>query len=95
MQPSLKEVLDKSVKIIHLIKSRPKNTRLFNNQVEQNAILKALNTLGTIKLSQSVPQTAKILTDRKITLLSLKNPKSKKKKNLIEEIRKQTATLKR
>ena len=29
MPPSLKEVLDESVKIINFIKSRPKNTRLF------------------------------------------------------------------
>jgi ribonuclease HI len=64
-----------------------------NNHAEQNSILKALNTLASIKLNQSVPRTAKIHTDSKITLVYLKNPKSRKK--LIAEFRKQTATLKR
>ena len=76
-------------KLTHQIKYKLHNS-CSNNQAEQTAILK---TLGTIKLRQSNPRTAKIHTDSRITLLSLKNPKNRK--NLIEEIRKKTATLKR
>ena len=76
----------------HQIKYKLHNSRS-NNQAEQTAILKALKTLWTIKLSQSDPRTAKIHTDSRITLLSLKNLKNRK--NLIEGIRKKTATLKR
>jgi len=79
-------------KLTHQIKYKLHNS-CSNNQAEQTAILKALKTLGTIKLSQSDPRTTKIYTDSRITLLSLKNPKNRK--NLIEEIRKKTATLKR
>ena len=75
----------------HQIKYKLHNS-CSNNQAEQTIILKALKTLGTIKL-RSAPRTAKIYTDSRITLLSLKNPKNRK--NLIEEIRKETAALKR
>jgi ribonuclease HI len=67
-------------KLTHNIRYKLHNS-CSNNHAEQNSILKALNTLGSIKLNQSVPRTAKIHTDSKITLLSLKNPKSIKKTN--------------
>jgi ribonuclease HI len=67
-------------KLTHQIKYKLHNS-CSNNQAEQTAILKALNTLGTIKLSQGVPRTAKIHTDSKIILLSLENPKNRKKHN--------------
>jgi ribonuclease HI len=78
-------------KLTHQIKYKLHDS-CSNNQVEQTAIIKALETLGTIKL-RSCRLTAKIYTDSRITLLSLKNPNSRK--NLIEEIRKENAALKR
>ena len=62
-----------------------------NNQAEQTAILKALHTIDTIKLSDNTPRTVKIYTDSRITLSSLKN--SKNRKFLTEEIRKKTTAL--
>ena len=67
-------------KLTHQIKYKLHNS-CSNNQAEQTAILKALKTLGIIKLSQSNPRTAKIHTDSRINLLSLKNPQNRKKTN--------------
>jgi len=67
-------------KLSHQIKYKLHNS-CSNNQAEQTAVLKALKTLGTIK-HRSAPRIAKIYTDSRITLLSLKNPKNRK--NLIE-----------
>jgi ribonuclease HI len=73
-------------KLTHQIKHKQHN-RCSNNQAEQTAILKALQALDTIKLSNDTPRTVKIFTDSKITLLSLKNVKNRK--HVIEQIRRE------
>jgi ribonuclease HI len=62
-----------------------------NNQAEEMAVFKALQTIETIKINNNTPLTIMIHTDSKITLESLKNRKNQS--HLIEEIRKKTITL--
>ena len=57
-----------------------------NNQAEQLAIVKALETIKETRIPENVPREITIHTDSKITLQSLKNPKNHK--HLINEIRK-------
>jgi len=71
-------------KLTHQIKHKL-NNRCSNNQAEQTAILKVLHALEAIKLDNNTPRTVKVFTDSKITTFSLK--KAKKRKHLIEEIR--------
>jgi len=52
------------------------------------AIVKALEAIDTIKISNNTPRTIMIHTDRRIILESLKNMKNRHQ--LIEEIRKKT-----
>jgi len=56
-----------------------------NNQVEQPAIAKALETIEKSHISDCIPRTATVHTDSRITLHSLKNMKNHN--YLIEEIR--------
>jgi ribonuclease HI len=65
--------------------------RCSNNQAEQMAIFKALQTIDTIKINNNTPRTIMIHTDSKITLESLKNRKNRN--HLIEEIRKKMIAL--
>ena len=67
------------------------HNRFSNIQAEQMAIVKALQAIETIKISNNTPRTIVIHTDSRITLESLKNMKNRK--HLIEEIRKKTITL--
>ena len=62
-----------------------------NNQAEQMAIVKGLQTIETIKISNNAPRKIKIHTESRITLESLKNKKNRN--HLIEEIRKKTTAL--
>jgi len=55
------------------------------------AIVKALQAIDTIKISNNTPRTIMIHTDRRIILESLKNMKNRHQ--LIEEIRKMTIAL--
>ena len=73
------------IELSHQIKHKLYNG-CSNHQAEQTAILKALQALDTIKLSNNTPRTVKVFTDSKITLFSLKNAKNRK--HFIEEIRK-------
>jgi len=57
-----------------------------NNQAEQLAIAKAMDTIKQIHIPDNVPREITILTDSKITLQSLNNPKNHR--HLIDEIRK-------
>jgi ribonuclease HI len=50
--------------------------RCLNNQAEQMAIVKALEAIGTIKISNNTPRTTIIYRDSRITLESLKNMKN-------------------
>jgi hypothetical protein len=63
-------------KLTHQIKYKLHNS-CSNNQAEQTAIIKALETLGTIKL-RSCQRTAKIYTDSRITLVSQKPEQQEK-----------------
>jgi ribonuclease HI len=57
-----------------------------NNQAEQLAIVKAMETIKEIHIPDNVPREITIHTDSRITLQSLKNPKNHR--HLIDEIRK-------
>jgi ribonuclease HI len=65
--------------------------RCSNNQPEQLAIVKALQAIKTIKISNNIPRTITINTDSRITLESLKNMKNRN--YLIEEISEKTIAL--
>jgi ribonuclease HI len=67
------------------------HNRCSNNQAEQLAIIKALETLGKLHIKSSIQRTVTIYTDSKITLQSLKNTKNHN--YLIEEIRKKVTAL--
>jgi len=49
------------------------DNRCSNNQAEQLAIAKALETLGKTDIAKNSPRTAAIITDSKISLDSIKN----------------------
>ena len=62
-----------------------------NNQAEQLAIVKAMETIKELHIADNVPREITIHTDSRITLQSLKNPKNHK--HLIDEIRKKAISL--
>jgi len=62
-----------------------------NNQAEQLAIVKAMETIQELHIADNVPREITIHTDSRITLQSLKNPKNHR--NLIDEIRKKAISL--
>jgi ribonuclease HI len=62
-----------------------------NNQAEQLAIDKAMETIKELHIADNIPREITIHTDRKITLQSLKNPKNHR--YLIDEIRKKAISL--
>ena len=57
-----------------------------NTQAEQLAIVKALETIGKLHIKDSIPRSATVHTDSRITLQSLQNANNHD--YLIEEIRK-------
>jgi ribonuclease HI len=65
--------------------------RCSNNQAEQLAIIKALETIGSVNTTEINPSTATIYTDSRITLDSLQNANNQA--YLIEEFRKTVAIL--
>ena len=67
------------------------HNRCSNNQAEQLAIFKALETIEKSHISDCIPRTATVHTDSRITLHSLKNTKNHN--YLIEEIRKKAIAL--
>jgi len=62
--------------------------RCSNNQAEQLAIVKALETITKSHINDNIPRTVTVHTDSRITLQSLKNTKNHN--YLIEESRKKT-----
>jgi len=62
--------------------------RCSNNQAEQLATVKALDTIEKSSINENIPRTATVHTDSGITLQSLKNTKNHS--YLIEEIRKKS-----
>jgi ribonuclease HI len=71
------------------------HNRCSNNQAEPMAIVKALEAIWTIKISNNTPRTIIISNDSRITLESLKNMKNRHQ--LIElgrllHLRKETGT---
>jgi hypothetical protein len=62
------------------------HSKCSNNQAEQLAMVKAMETLQDLHIADNVPRELTIHTDSRITLQSLKNPKNHK--HLIDEIRK-------
>jgi ribonuclease HI len=67
------------------------DTRCSNNQAEQFAILKALETLESLNNKAINPRTATIFTDSRVSLDSLLNPKNHA--FLVEKIRRKVASL--
>jgi len=49
--------------------------RCSNNQVEQLAIVKALEIIGKLYINDKIPRSATVNTDSRITLQSLQNTK--------------------
>jgi ribonuclease HI len=64
-----------------------------NNQAEQLAVVKALETIKELQIAENIPREVTVHTDSRITLQSLKD--SKNHKYLIEEIRKKAISLKK
>ena len=64
-----------------------------NNQAEQLAIIKGLEAVKDIQITEDTPRTADIYTDSRITINSITNTSNHN--NLIEEIRKLTLQLQR
>jgi ribonuclease HI len=62
------------------------HSRCSNNQAEQLAIVKALETIGKTHINDNISRTVTVHTESTITLQSLKNTKNRN--YLIEEIRK-------
>jgi ribonuclease HI len=62
-----------------------------NNQAEQLAIVKALETVKELQIAENITREVTVHRDSRITLQSLKN--SNNHKYLIDEIRKQTISL--
>jgi ribonuclease HI len=77
-------------KIATQIKSRL-DSKCSNNQEEQIATINALEAVAALKVPANSPRTARVHTDRRITLDSLQNHRNHA--YLIEEIRKRVATL--
>ena len=71
---------------------KPDN-RCSNNQAEQLAITKALETIEKIDITEDTPRTATIFTDSRISIDSIKN--ARKHSYLIEKIRKKMTSLER
>ena len=67
------------------------DNRCSNNQAEQLAIIKALETIGTISIEESNPHTPTVYTDSRLTIDSIRNPDNHA--YLIEEIRRSVAKL--
>jgi ribonuclease HI len=67
------------------------HSKCSNNQAEQLAIVKALETIEELYIADSVPREITIHTDSRISLQSLKNPKNHK--HLIDEIRRTATSL--
>ena len=67
------------------------HSKCSNNQAEQLAIVKAMETIKELHIADNVPREITIHTDSRITLQSLKNPKNHK--HLIDEIRKKAISL--
>ena len=65
--------------------------RCSNNQAEQLAIIKALESIYTLNTEESNPRTATVYTDSRLTIDSLRNPDNHA--YLIEEIRRRVAKL--
>ena len=65
--------------------------RCSNNQAEQLAIVKALETIGTLHFNDKIPRSATVHTDSRITLQSLQNVNNHN--YLIEGIRKSAIAL--
>jgi ribonuclease HI len=64
-----------------------------NNQAEQLAIIKGLEAVKNIQITEDTPRTAEIYTDSRITINSITNTSNHN--SLIEEIRKRTLKLQR
>jgi ribonuclease HI len=62
-----------------------------NNQAEQLAIVKALETIEKLQMNENIPTKVTVYTDSRIKLQSLKNTKNHS--YLIDEIRKKAITL--
>jgi len=62
-----------------------------NNQAEQLAIVKVLETINKLHIAENIQREVTIYTDSRITLQSLKNPNNHR--YLIEEIRKKAISL--
>jgi ribonuclease HI len=77
-------------KIATQIKSRL-GSKCSNNQVEQTAIINALEAVATLNIPENSPRTAMVYMDSRITLDPLQNHKNHA--YLIEGIRKRVATL--
>jgi ribonuclease HI len=69
------------------------DNRCSNNQAEQLAIIKALETIESLHTNSINPRTATIFTDSRVTLDSLHNANNHA--YLVEEIRKKVASLER
>jgi ribonuclease HI len=67
------------------------NPRCSNNQAEQFAIFKALETIESLKDKEVNPHTVIIYTDSRVSLDSLSNPKNHA--HLVEKIREKVANL--
>jgi ribonuclease HI len=67
------------------------NTRYSNNQAEQFAILKALETVESFNNNTINPRTVIIYTDSRVSLDSLSNPKNHA--FLVEKIREKVGNL--
>ena len=64
---------------------------MLQNQDEQPAIVKILETIEKSHINDNIPRTVTVHTDNRITLQSLKNTKNHN--YLIEDIRKKAITL--
>ena len=62
-----------------------------NNQAEQRAVVKVLEEIETLDITENEPHTAAIFTDSRITIDSLQNVSNQN--SLIEEIRKKVSIL--
>jgi len=69
------------------------DNRCSNNQVEQLAILKVLETIESMNSHSIIPRTVMIFTDSMVSLDSLHNPNNHA--HLAEEIRKKVTSMKR
>jgi hypothetical protein len=63
------------------------NNRCSNNQAEQLAIVKALETIGTLRFNDKIPRSATVHTDSRNTLQSLQNINNHRKSAIALEKR--------